>query len=489
MTRRLLLLLCLAFLATPLFCGPVPPFDESVDLTLVTLNRMTLRPMPARVAGLLPKKAKSLPASARLFLRATGELDLYSPTLDRAAARIRYALAPRLKDKDVLRDSPAVAKAVGLWLDAHLIADTGTDSDARPSLDWRKAYPKVSTLLRQGHADGNGRALVATALLRILKVPARVAFAKGALTVQYWVAAETPKSHITRHSRHFRRRPHAPRPPLGWWACMDPGLKDYDVDAWSLDPSSLACMRWKPDQDLSVSLKDWERVAFPQDDSAAARSAFDASLASGFLTRTAQAGSLSVTACAALAALDPGQTRATVWVLTAQHWRLSTEGALQGLSSVEMLTPYCPNLSSWGREQRGELVASELSAQGVWSDRPARLRLHKTIADEWSSPPPAIGILHWYDLGVRRQETVLEASRLGALVHGVVFRGDNLSPRRGWLVRVQDPASTQTASARVDASGRFSVALSPNLAQAECLDVATQAKDEETIEQRLLLKQ
>jgi len=494
---KLTLLLALgglaASLSLPLAAGASgPPVYESLDLTLVTLNRLSLEPAKERAAGLLPLKAKDLPVSVRIYLKPTAQLDSLSGAVDRAAARIRRALAPGSRQKAALRDSRRVVQAVGLWLDTHVTPDAGAGADAgqasRSCQDIRQEYPKVSAMLKSGQTDSDGRVLVAVALLRALKVPARVATARGALVAQYWVAAQAPAwTPSRRHGQnHKAARSMAPRPPLGWWECMEPGIGDAEIDAWSLDPSSLARLRWQPKQELQVSIVGWERAAFGEGDSRAAHAAFDASLAFGSLTNTGQARALSVAADLGLQNLTQGAS--ILWVLTAQHWRMRTEGVMTAMRSVQILSPYRPDLPSWGREQRGAVRASDLEAEGVWSDRPRRLRLH-TDADrqnDWESPPPAFGMLHWYELGVRRPEDVLEAEREAGSVDGVALRADNLSPRQGWKLTVSADGCTQSAETEVGEDGHFSLPLDPALDSALCLNVTLLGPGGEGDLQRLL---
>lgn len=480
-------------LPLPLSAGASgPPVYESLDLTLVTLNRLSLEPVKERDAGLLPLKSKELPVSVRIYLKPTAQLDTLSGAVDRAAARIRRALAPGSRQKDALRDSRRVAQAVGLWLDTHVTPDAGADTDdgriSRSCEDIRLEYPRVSAMLNTGQADSDGRVLVAVALLRALKVPARVATARGALVAQYWVAAKAPAwSPSRRRGRnHKDARSMAPRPPLGWWECMEPGIGDAEIDAWSLDPSSLARLRWQPKQELQASVVGWERAAFDEGDSPAAHAAFDASLAYGSLTGTGQARPLSAAAAAVLQDLTQGAS--ILWVLTAQHWRMRTEGVMTAMRSVQILSPYRPDLPSWGREQRGEVRASDLEAEGVWSDRPGRLRLHtdEALSNDWDSPPPAFGMLHWYELGVRRPVDVLEAERKAGSVDGVALRGDNLTPRQGWKVTVSADGTTQSAATEVGEDGHFSLPLDPALDSAACLNVTLLGPAGEGELQRLL---
>jgi hypothetical protein len=267
---------------------------------------------------------------------------------------------------------------------------------------------------------------------------------------------------------------------------MDPGVQDVDIDAWSMDPSSLARVRWRPKQELRASLLRWQRAVFDAGDSAAAHTAFSESLALGRLTGTAGTQALSSTADAVLNGLTRGS--AVLWVLTAQHWRLSTEGVLTSLRRVQLLTPYRPELASWGREERGPVRALEVEAEGVWCDRPGRLRVDPDLADDWSSPPPALGMLHWYDIGLRRPVDVLEARRGPAKVEGVLLRADNLSPRGGWHVAVGVEGTTLSARTKVGYDGHFHLSLGPDMAAAECLRVSEIRPNGEVGDIQLLLR-
>lgn len=467
---RSALFCALLLLAQPLAAAQSQaPVDESLDLGLVTLSRLTLKPLPMRSAGLLPPKASFLPASVRPYLKPTHQLDVLSGPVQKAAGQVRRAVAPGRRQADRLRNSRALAEAVGLWLDTHLAVSGTAGAAARPSVDLRLAYPTASALLKAGSTDPDGRVLLAVALLRALKVPARVALARGALTAQIWVALPPQRRAPAPRGRGKRARATArPAQPLGWWEPMDPALSDAEIDAWSMDASGLERLRWRPQQELAAAPGPWERAVFDAGDSAAARAAFDASLALGRLTGTALARPLSA-AAAAYQSLSQGS--ATLWVLTAQRWNLSVQGAMAGMDSMQLLTPYRPALNSWGREQQGAAAGLDIEAQGVWSDRPQRLRLFSELEDEWSSPPPALGMLHWYKLAVRRHSTVLQARRSAGRVEGVVLRCDNLTPRAGYLVQVSAEGTTQTAEGKVADDGTFGLVLDHELDAAQQINV------------------
>ena len=224
----------------------------------------------------------------------------------------------------------------------------------------------------------------------------------------------------------------------------------------------------------------WQRTVFAEGDSLAARASFDASLAAGRLSGSAGVGlPLSAAAQAVLEGLTQGS--ATLWVLTVQQQRLVSDGAMASMEPVDLLTPYRPHLSSWGRELRGPVREMELEAQGVLSDRPGRLRLNSAgkPKDEWKSPPPALGVLHYLSFGLRRNRSVLQAQRDGDQISGKLLRADNLSPRAGWELSVTPQGlsySTQTLS--IGSDGAFSAGLGPEAAQAPWIDLSTPAEDQ-----------
>jgi hypothetical protein len=472
-------LLCLA-LAAPLAAGDQPPVRESIDLGLVTLNRLELEPVAEPAWGLLPPKAKELPLSVQLYLKPSHQLDQLRAPVQKAAARIRHGLAPGAAQKARLRDANAVAEAVRQWMEASLPLDPASDNGQASALDPRQAWPPASAIVAAGKADADGRALAAVALLRALKVPARVALAQGHWTAQYGGAwAPGPLAPASK-----RAGSKAAKPALGQWRLLDPLLSDWDVDAWSLDAGVLARLAWRPQEELTAHDLGWERQAFAAGDSAAAHAAFADAVALGRLSPCAAARPLSTVASASLQGLSHGA--ATLWVLSVQRWRLRALGAMIPLNPVELATPYRPALASWGRERRGVVRALEMEAQGVWSDREPHLhRYQGSQADVWSSPPPALGVLHSYRVGVHRPASVLEAQWVGDRVQGVLLRADNLSPREAWTVKIDGGAMPGVSQvAVVDKDGAFQATLSPSARTLSHLDL-TSSGDEKSDFQRL----
>gem|GEM_PF-2263983 len=486
--RQRIMVLSVAFgLAAGLAAGTEPPVRESVDLVVVSLNRLVLEPQAEPAWGLLPLASKQLPVSVQLYLKPSGQLDSLSRAVQKGAAQIRRAVAPGARQKDKLRDAELLAGALRDWLDINLPLDPGVDWARQSALDEREAWPKASAILANGKSDEDGRALVSVALLRALKVPARVAWARGHWTAQYWRALQPVKEKPQPKPRKGRKNkgPAAPRPPLGQWCLLDPALHDWDVDAYSLNAGTLARVAWKPAEELGAWPLGWERVAFADGDSLAARAAWSASVGLGRLSPTAAAQPLSAAARAALQSVTQGA--ATLWVLTVQPWRLQVEGALGPLDPVQLLTPYRPDLASWGRERRGVVKEMELAAQGLWTDRPQRLRLHNgTQADDWTSPPPALGVLHSYRLGLHSHQSVLQAQWQGDELSGVLLRCDNLSPRSGWTVSAtaQGLSATPLVMA-VDEQGLFHTTVSPSMNGAFWLELGSSG-DEKSDFQRII---
>jgi hypothetical protein len=462
-----------------------PPVEESLGFAVVTLNHLELESPAPLSARNLPKSPFDLPTSVRPYLRPTKHIDSASAPVEKAARAVLKVLVPGPHRPDLSRDSRAVAGAVQAWLTKHLLPISPT---ALTGIDLREARPKVSELLKAGAADPDGRACAAVALLRALRVPARLAYARGGLEPQIWIEAQrsgagTPKSAPEKRSKHALK-PAAPKVPEGWWECLDAGYGDPDVDAWSLDSSEPELLRWKPAQELSIARERWERVVFDESDTQDARAAFREALASGRIPVQKRAKSLAVGTADVLE--NPAGPHGGLWELTVVGYRATVEGALAPLESMQVLTPYRPDYGTWGREQRGVLRANALDAQGVWCDRPDRLRVHLDLKDEWASPPPALGMLHWYDFGVKGDQQAFEARRAPGRIDGVVLRADNLSPRSGWRITVSSTWSTATAQASTGKEGRFSVALDPALDAAELLNVVASSPTEEG-QSRLLL--
>jgi hypothetical protein len=466
---------CAFLLAFPLVLqagSTEPPVRERLDLRLLTLNRLVLQAAPEHKAGLLPANKSQLPLSVQLYLKPSGALNHLSQPIQKAAAKIRRQIAPGAKQKDRLRESPRVAEAVRAYLDEALpLSAIAWSSDA--STDLRMAWPKASEILAAGKADAEGRARVAVSLLRALGVPARTAWARGQLTAQYWVALQpepkTPTAPKPKGKAKKAKGVSAPKPPLGWWEPLDPALDPVEIDAWSLDAGVLGRILWEPEQQLSLTGSAWERVVFAEGDSAAARAAYDASLSLGRLTQTA--GALQSLSAAARAAA-PG---ATLWVLTWQRYQLETEGAMASMDPFDVLSPYRPHLASWGRELPSRVHELECEAQGYWSDRPKHLRGDAAKPrDEWKSPPPALGVLHYASTGVRRMSSVLQAKRDGDQLSGKLLRADNLSPRASWDLGVYAPGTTLTThTVSSDSEGRFGLSLTAEEQSLPWVELAT----------------
>jgi hypothetical protein len=469
--KKALLFLCTTLLAAAAQADrSQAPVDDAIILTRVTLNRLELDAPVTRTAGLLPEKKEHLPLSVQLYLKPSGQLNSLHPALQRAAQKVRKLVAPGAKQKEHLRDSGAVAAAVWSYLNDALPVDASLDPGSQPRIDWRLAWDKAGEILASGKADADGRVLVEVALLRALKVPARTAWAQGRLVSQYWVAlAAAPGKAQPKPKKGKAKKSNAPKAPLGYWALMDPGVHDEEVEAWSLDNGALKRLHWAPEQELSVTRLGWHRKVYAAGDSLTARAALDALAQSGrWLPEAASPTASALTPSASLTStavveVAPDLSGAGTWyVLTQESFRLQTQGSLAPAEAVDLLSPYRPQLPQWGRECPPRVRALELEGQALWSDRPERLRLRagNKPRDEWQSPPPALGVLHYLSFGLRRPGSVLQAQRSADAISGVILRADNLSPRAGWTLQLAaQGVSTASQTLVVPADGHFSLTL------------------------------
>jgi hypothetical protein len=452
-----------------------PPVNDAIILTRATLSRLELNAPAGHAAGLLPEKKDRLPLSVGLYLKPSGQLDSLHASLQKAARAVRTQVAPGSKQKDRLRDSQAVAAAVWAYLNENLPVDPSANLGAQASTDWRLAWPKASEILASGKADADGRALVEVALLRALRIPARTAWAQGRLVAQYWVAL-APEAAPKKSAAGRGRKSSAPKPPLGFWALLDPSLQDLDVEAWSLDNGALKRLHWAPEQELSVTRSAWQRRVYAAADSQTAKAALDYFNLNGHLPPavTASAG----VALSAAPAVDLSG-EGVFYVLTQESFRLETEGSMAYAESVDLLSPYRPQLPQWGRECTPRVRALELEAQALWSDRPERVRLRSgdKPRDEWQSPPPALGVLHYLSFGLRRPGSVLQAARSSTQVSGVLLRANNLSPREGWPLQLNaQGVSVPSQTLALPADGHFCLTLTVEEQTVPVLELRTKGE-------------
>ena len=454
-----------------------PPVNDAIILTRATLSRLELGLSVTRTAGLLPEKKERLPLSVSLYLKPSGQLDSLRAPLQKAARTIRARLAPGAKQNDRLRDSQLVAAEVWALLNDQLPANPFVNLGAQASTDWRLAWPKASEILGSGKADADGRALVEVALLRALKVPARTAWAQGRLVTQYWVAlAPDPaaKKAAVPKAKTKGKKIAAPKPPLGFWALLDPSLQDQDVEAWSLDNGALKRLHWAPEQELSVTRSAWQRRIYAAGDSLTAKAALDYFNLNGHLP-----AAVSVAAAVSPTPSVDLHEAGTYYVLTQESFRLECEGSMAFAESVDLLSPYRPQLPQWGRECTPRVRALELEAQALWSDRPERLRLRNgdKPRDEWQSPPPALGVLHYLSFGLRRPGSVLQAQRSATQVSGVLLRANNLTPRSGWPLQLNvQGISNPTQTLAVPEDGHFSLSLTAEEQAVPVLELRTKGE-------------
>jgi hypothetical protein len=480
-TMKKALLLFFSSLALPLFGAAADrgqaPVNDSVILTRVSLSRLELAAPLSASAGLLPEKKERLPLSVQLYLKPSGQLNSMSAAVQKAAQKLRRQLAPGAKQKDRLRDSVVLAGAVWAYLNEVLPVDPAVDPGIQPRTDWRLAWPSAGEILSSGKADADGRAMVEVALLRALRVPARVAWARGHLAAQYWVAlppaalkaAEKalPKGKKTGKSR--TKKGSAPKPPLGYWALLDPRLQDAEIEAWSLDNGVLKRLHWTPEQELSVQRLSWHRKIYAASESLTAKAD---------LALLASAGRWMPDPLSPTPQPDLS-VAGRFYVLTQESFRLECQGAMAPAEAVDLLSPYRPQLPQWGREVAPRVTALELEAQALWSDRPDRLRLRSgnKLRDEWQSPPPALGVLHYLSFGLRRPNSVLQATRSAGEVSGVFLRADNLTPRSGWVLQLAPQGvSTPSQTLTLGEDAHFSLSLTAQEQAQPLLELRSEAE-------------
>jgi hypothetical protein len=473
------LFLLFASLAVPAFSAAADrtqaPVNDSIILSRATLSRLELAAPLSPSAGLLPEKKERLPLSVQLYLKPSGQLNSLSGVLQKAAQKVRKRVAPGAKQKDRLRNSLIVAEAAWAYLNEVLPVNPDENPGIQARTDWRLAWPSAGEALTAGKADADGRALVEVALLRALKVPARTAWARGHLVSQYWVAlapAATKATEKTSSKKKSKgtagaKKSSAPKAPLGYWALLDPSLQDADVEAWSLDNGALKRLHWAPEQELSVQRLGWHRKVYAAEESQTAK---------------ADLAALGVNGRWALDSVSPttqpdlgGAGR--FYVLTQESFRLECQGSMAPAEAVDLLSPYRPQLPQWGRELPPRVSALELEGQSLWTDRPDRLRLRSgnKLRDEWQSPPPALGVLHYLSFGLRRPNSVLQATRSADQVSGVFLRADNLTPRSGWTLQLAPQGvSTPTQTLTLGEDAHFSLSLTAQEQSAPALELRTE---------------
>lgn len=426
-----------------------PPIYDSLRLSAGVLVRGETAP-EAHFSGEWTKKPqKNLPLSVGIFLKPSQVINSSTLKVQSAARSALRLLGPATNQ--VSSDPALLAGAVRAWVDLNLKEPGADESDRAFAVDPRLARPKASEIISRGWADHEGRVRVRLAMLRSLGVPARACWFRGAAGVQYW--AQWIKDEEDRPKAKGK----GPSQPKGQWVLDESAFRGEEVDAWSMDPGDLAVAFWEPAQELSVTSR-LERAYFSISDSAQAQAGLEYAKAHGRLPPLTGSGP-----SAAGLALPPrarGGAKAEWFMLSLHQARFRAEGPMNPLYPLDLITHFRPVLKSWGLEAPPAKLG--LLGQSFWTDRPERVRLRKNAPiDEWKSPPPAIGMLHYASVSLRRPASVLEAELKGTTLTGKLLRADSLSPRTGWDIEVAFPglAGALTRTAKTDAKGVFSLPL------------------------------
>lgn len=455
-----------------------PPVRDHVSLAAVTLSRIVPGPAAKDLElALLPEKENQLPNSVRLYLKPSKQLNSNTLPVQKAAQVVRRKVAPGAKQAKDLRDVQKLVEAVDAYIAENLKEDAALDDGLRPATDWRLAWPMASAILTRGTAEAAGREIVRVAMLRSLKVPARTCFAGGRLRTQYWQPVKplpgavlpkaVAKKPVKGKSKKGYKAPYT-GPVLGRWMLAGTLAAGETIDAYSLDQGTLALLKWEPAQELAVKVESFERVYFSQDMEVDARAAYGLALRDGRVM-PGHGGAADAASYQSLS------SNAFVFALTVWRVRLTTDGSMAPMEPVDLISPYQPHLASWNREAAPALREMEVEKDGagLWSDRPERMKLRQGKAtDEWASPPPALGVLHYLACGLRRPGNVLEAALEAGKLKGKFLRADNLNPQAGAGLVVEARSDTATAlTFTTQADGAFDVELPELLRQARVLHV------------------
>ena len=433
-------------IAGPLWAGSEPPLLDSMRISAAVL----LKAEPARPSELTGEwqkwPSKKLPLSASLYLKPSNVIDSRSEKVKKAA-RQALALLGRGAAKPALEDPRILADAARGWTELYLTAPDDHAQARFYAMDSRLRIPKASAIIGLGQADHEGRVRVRAALLRAMGVPARIVSLRGEAELEYFAALHSD----------------APTKLKGMWVLDATQFGGEPVEATALDPGDLAFALWKPEQELGKEAV-IERAYYSLSDTAKAMADLDYVKAYGRLPLSASTR-----------VLPP---RKGSWLLLANHRaRFSTEGGMEALSALDLLLPYRPRLASWGSEARPVPDSLDTVATASFSDRPSRLRNFKKgdWVDEYKSPPPAYGVLHYATFSTRKPQSVLDAKLVGGTLKGKLLRRDSLAPSAGWDVTVALSGTAKPLpdkKASTDATGEFSIELSPEELKARFLTVA-----------------
>jgi hypothetical protein len=461
--RKYRLALLALSMAGHALAGSEPPIHDSIRLSAAVMVQGQSDALPSFSGEWCKVTSKKLPSSISIYLKPSNVIDSHSPVVQKAARQVLKLLGPQAT-KQTLEDPRLLAEAVRAWVDMNF-SPPDEDYEPRPyATDLRTLLPKASRLIKISQADAPGRVRVRLALLRALGVPARACWLRGEPAVQYWAQwikdGDEPKS--SKSNSKNKKKSAGPPKVKGEWVLDETAFAGETPEAWSMDAGDLAPALWLPEQELAYTA-DLERAYFNLSETSIAMATLDYVSRNGHLP-------LSVTA----RVLPP---RKGTWLLIANHrTRFYTEGSMEALNPMELLLPYRPRLASWGSQQRPAPESLETLATAFWTDRPDRARIKKDgqWSDDYKSPPPAYGMLHYASIGLRKPSSVLDAKRIGSQITGKLLRRDSLAPRAGWDVTLtfDDAKASQSKLLKTDSQGNFQVDLDAQELQSPWIKVA-----------------
>jgi hypothetical protein len=281
-------------------------------------------------------------------------------------------------------DPRNLCRAVDAWLEKKL--PLAESAGRLPAVaDFRAAWPRASALIAAKKADLFARARVRLALLRALGLPARHCWVRGEPHVQTWIS----------FARETRRR--SSSAPLGQWELDSPLMQGESVDSWSLDASELPPLTWRSATPLALGPLKYHRAYYSLTESAQAQEDF---------AYFREHGSLPARAASRTQApsLLPGQESGRNLIVAGFEASLSAPDGqpMPALPELEIITPYVPHLGSWGKEAPPAGGRLGVLDQAVWTDHPENLRKGQSgVTDDWQSPPPALGVVHYLSVGFK----------------------------------------------------------------------------------------
>jgi hypothetical protein len=447
-------------LAAAIHAGSEPPIHDSLRLVGAALLKGESAEGLKFQGEFTVAPRKKLPSSVAVYLKSTKTIDPLNPKIEKAAAEILRALGPEAK-RQTAQDPALLAEAVDAFVDAHLEVAAPEGEEIRLyAIDARLVEPRASEILKRAWAsvEGAGRLRLRIALLRALGVPARECWFRGGLGLQYWAAYLGDDGGLKLK---------------GEWILDETCFAGEAVDAWAMDAGGLSLATWDPAQELQM-VSQVTRAYYGMGEAQQAQADLDDVKNHGCLSREALRRRV---------APRPGRSgQATPWIMLALHEvSFTAEGPMAYISPMEWLTPYVPHFKSWGEEAHPQSGALELLAQGYWSNRPERVRAKGSVArDDWKSPPPALGMLHYDMVNLRRPASVLEAKVQGTRLSGKLLRADSLAPRAHAELQVEfRPGPLALKKIKSDANGEFSVELKPEELRSRWIYVCggTEARD------------